>query len=340
MKVSIFSADEMKELLKMQEVLKGVEKVYRLKAKGETAVWPHVCYNFEDEPKGVIDIKSGVIKGDIGLHGAKLLNTFWGNAGSDIPVFNGLLMLFDSSTGSPLGMMDASFITCMRTGAAGAIGVKVLARENTETLFVLGAGKQAIFQVAATLILMPQIKKVYIGDPLSVENAKLFVKSLPERLAKEFKITDRGYVSFIVAEDMEACVYDSDAIITITPSKAPVIMKSWVKPGTHLSCVGADMKGKEEIDPLLFQKARIFADDIDQCMNVGEMEIPILQGFITIDDVIGELGQVLEGQVEGRKNDYDITIFDATGIALLDLVTAKIAIDLSKENGLGQNAYI
>lgn len=340
MEVSIFSADEMKSLLKMEEVIKGVERVYRLKAQGETAVWPHICYNFDEEPKGVMDIKSGAIKGDMRLHGAKLLNTFWGNADSEIPVFNGLMMLFDSNTGAPLGMMEASYITCMRTGAAGALGVKFLARENTETLFVLGAGKQAVFQIAATLQAMPQIKKVYIGDPLSLENAKKYADSLPHRLAKDFNIHNRDYVSFVAAEDLGANVYDSDAVITITPAKEPIIMREWVKAGTHLSCIGADMNGKEEIDPLLFRGARIFADDKEQCTKIGEMEIPILQGIITAGDVVGELGQVMEGQICGRLSEQDITIFDATGIALLDLITAKIAIDSSKDSKVGQKVHI
>lgn len=334
MKVTIINRNEMKDILGMKEVIEGVENVYRLKAQGQTAVWPHVCYDFE-EKKAVMDIKSGYVRGDINLHGAKMLNTFPDNTGTDIPVFNGLLMVFDSNTGAPLGMMDASYVTCMRTGAAGAIGIKTLAREDSETLFVLGAGKQAVFQIAATLLLMPKIKKVYVADVLSLENAQSFSIKMPQILNQDFNIHDRQYVEFQAVENMAECIGKSDIIITITPSRQPVIKKEWVKPGTHFSCVGADMSGKEEIFPENFQGARIFADDKPQCIHVGEMELAIKGGYITEDDVLGEIGQVLEGQIQGRTNNKEVTIFDATGIALLDLVTAKIAITSAKQKQIG-----
>ncbi|SHJ25810.1 ornithine cyclodeaminase [Dethiosulfatibacter aminovorans DSM 17477] len=339
MEVSIFGRKDMQEILEMKEVIEGVKAVYKLKAEEETAVWPLVSYDFE-EPAGVMDIKSGYIRGNINLHGAKMLNTFWGNDNVNTPIFNGLLMVFDSNTGVPLGMMDASYVTCMRTGAAGAIGVEVLARTDSRKLFILGAGKQASFQIAATLILMPGIEKVYIADALSYENAVNFADRMPEVLRKDFKILNREYVDFEAIEDMAAGVGDSDVIITITPSRSPVIKKEWLKPGTHLSCVGADMKGKVEIDPEIFTNAKIYADDKKQCMEVGEMELAVKKGIITEKKVVGEVGAVIAGLIPGRETKDEITVFDATGVALLDLVTAKIAIDLAKEKGLGRKAEI
>lgn len=339
MKVAIIGRSDMEKLLDMHEVIKGVEEVYRLKAKQETSVWPHVLYDF-DEPKGVMDIKSGYVKGDVRLHGAKMLNTFWGNQGTDVSVFNGLLMVFDSNTGAPLGMMDASYITCMRTGAAGALGVRTFARKDAETLFVLGAGKQATYQVAATVLAVPGIKKVIVYDALSYENAINFAARMPDVLKNQFGITDREYVEFHATDSAEEGVNAADVIITITPSRKPVIKKEWVKVGTHFSCIGADMSGKEEIFPENFQGARIFADDKNQTMKVGEMEMALKGGFITPDDVLGEIGQVMEGQLVGRTRDDEITIFDATGIALLDIVTAKIAIDKSMQTGIGTMAEI
>ena len=338
MKIPVFSSEDLKKLLKMRQVIAAVEDVYRLKAKDETEVWPHICYHFDGEEKGVMDIKSGVVMGNISLHGAKLLNTFWGNKNKGLPVFSGLLMVFDSSTGLPLGMMDASYITCMRTGAAGALGIKTFARKDAATLFVMGAGKQAVFQIAATSTLLPEFKTVYIGDPLSDSNAERFAKSMPERLKNDFGLSNIDEVKFIAATkgNTGCLVSQSDAIITITPSRKPLIKEEWVSPGTHLSCIGADMKGKEEIEPELFRRARAFADDLQQCVNVGEMEIPMKNGMVSEDNIGGEIGQVLEGKLPGRLSKEEITIFDATGIALLDLVTAKIAIDQAEENGVGQ----
>lgn len=337
MKVSILGRNDLEKVLEMPKVIEGVQSVYRLKAEGKTVVWPLVSYDFE-EANAVMDIRSGCVFGE-NLHGLKMLNNFPLNKEKGLPSFNGMLMIFDSTTGVPLGVMDAAYITCMRTGAAGAIGAKVLGRPESEVLFVLGAGKQAIYQIAATLTLMPQIKKIYLADALNLENAKHFAKECPEKLKQDFGINCNGF-AFQAVEDMAACVFESDIIITITPARKPVIKKEWVKPGSHFSCIGADMEGKEEIDPEIFRGARVYADDIKQCVQVGEMELPIKDGIIREEDVIGEIGQVLAGQIDGRLSDDDITIFDATGLALLDLVTGKKAIDLAGEKKLGIMAEI
>ncbi len=338
MDVRIIGRKELEAVLEMPKVIEGVKSAYTMKANGETVVWPLVSHDFEEQ-KAVMDIRSGGIFGNEQLHGLKMLNNFPLNKEQNLPPFNGMLMIFDSNTGIPLGVMDAAYITCMRTGAAGAIGAQMLGRKNSQTLFVLGAGKQAIFQIAATLIAMPNLTKVYIADSLDPENAKNFAAVCGKTIGEKFDV-DVCNIEFLPALDIPKCVGESDIIITITPAREPVIQKEWVKPGTHFSCIGADMEGKEEIDPALFVGARIFADDIHQCVNVGEMERPIKAGIIHRDDIAGEIGQVVSGQITGRTCDEEITIFDATGLALLDLVTGKRAIDLAKEKQLGITADI
>ncbi len=335
MKVRILNRADLIKVLDIKDVIEGVKNVYKWKTEGKTSVWPHVIHHFDEEPKGVMDIKSGYVGGDVKLHGAKMLNTFWGNANTEIPIFNGLMMVFDSTTGAPLSMLDASYITSMRTGAAGAIGVEAMSRKNTETLFILGAGRQASFQLAATLNLMPQIKKVYVCDAITLENARKFAKEMPDLLVNSFGIENRKYVEFVPVEDMEKDLKDSDAIITITPAREPVIKAEWLKEGVHLSCVGADMSGKQEIYGECFMGARIIADDIEQTMKIGEMEIPLKDGIIKPSDIAGEIGDVLLGTIDGRKSEQETTIFDATGIALLDIATAKIAYEKAEKLGIG-----
>lgn len=333
MEVVVLSRKDLESVLNMPEVIKGVAAVYKEKSAGNTVVWPLVEHHF-NELNAVMDIRSGGVFGNINLHGLKMLNNFPLNAKEGLPAFTGLLMVCDSTTGLPLGIMDASFITSMRTGAAGAIGAKSLARKDAKTLMMLGAGRQSIFQIAATLTLIPSIEKVIVTDPLSFDNAVSFAENCAGRLNKEFGIEAKD-VSFQAIENIQNAVGESDIIITITPARTPAIKKEWIKPGTHLSCVGADMVGKEEIDPQIFADARFFGDDINQCLRVGEMEIPFKTGIIKEDDVAGEIGQVLAGAVEGRTSQDEITIFDATGLALLDLITAKTAIALAKEKGIG-----
>ncbi len=332
MEICILGRKELEKLLDMRKVIEGVKEVYQLKAKGETVVWPLVAYDFS-EYDAVMDIRSGYVKG-VELHGLKMLNNFPHNKEKGLPSFNGMLMIFDSKTGIPMGVMDAAYVTCMRTGAAGAIGAEALARKDSEVLFVLGAGKQAIYQIAATLILLPNIKKIYVADALDPDNARNFVEECAEVLKNNFDI-DCNNKTFIAAEDIASAVGESDIVITITPARNPVILKEWIKPGTHFSCIGADMEGKEEIDPEIFRGARIFADDMPQCMRVGEIEIPIKQNIISKQDINGEIGEVLTGKISGRVSYEEITVFDATGLALLDLVTGEKAIKAAKEKKFG-----
>ena len=172
MKMMFLSRADIEKVLDMKSTIEGVREVYRLKSLGRTAVWPLISYDFDD-PHGVMDIKSGCVFGE-NVHGLKMLNSFPGNARRGLPVFTGVLMIFDSETGIPQGVMDASFITCMRTGAAGALGANLLARPESHRLFILGAGRQAMFQIAASLLLMPKIDAVRISDPLDAENARRF----------------------------------------------------------------------------------------------------------------------------------------------------------------------
>lgn len=337
MNIKVLGRKDLENVLEMPKVIEGVESVYKLKAEGRTVVWPLVSYEFE-EANAVMDIRSGCVFGE-NLHGLKMLNNFPGNKEKGLPPFNGMLMIFDSATGIPLGVMDAAYITCMRTGAAGAVGAKALARKDSKTLFILGAGKQAIYQIAATLLLFPGLTKVYICDPLNPGNAIRFAAECKDTLKAEFNL-ECDSTAFDAAGDIAEAVGESDIIITITPARNPVIKKEWVKPGTHFSCIGADMEGKEEIDPLILKGARIFADDKAQCIRVGEMELAIKSGMITEDQVAGELGEVLSGKVKGRVSEDGITVFDATGLALLDLVTGRKAIDLANEKQLGITADI
>ena len=312
MSVLILNREQVKQVISMKEVIQEVREVYRLKSQGKSVIWPLVNYEFVDE-HAAMDIRSGYIKG-VQLHGLKMLNNFPENREKGLPPFNGIMMVYDSNTGIPVSVMDASYVTCMRTGAAGALGVDLLARKDAKHLFILGAGKQAPFQIAATLLLRPAIDKVYIADPM-----------FPG-------------VEFVPALDLASAVGDSDAIITVTPSRKPIIQKAWLKPGTHLSCLGSDMESKQEIESTIFQGAAFYADDRAQCIRVGEMELPIKQGVVSADDITGEIGDLIDGKVPGRTSDTQTTIFDATGLYILDLAAAKVAIDRALAEGVGLQA--
>lgn len=329
--VTVLSGEDTKKLLNMEDVIEAVEGVYRKKAKGEMNVYPMVFHEFEPGVSDM-DIKSGDIKDDV--FGLKMVSWYAENPKIGLPALIGTILVCDSKTGVPLGIADGSHITGMRTGAAAAIGAKYLARKNADTLLMVGAGHIGPFAVAATLKAMPQIKKVLLSCPITPEEEMDAVAKLKETLVGFFK-HDISAVEIIPAGALDLACQQADIIITATPTKTPILKAEWIKAGTHLSCVGADMPGKQEIAGEIMKNAVIFTDDLPQCCNVGEIELPIKAGIISKEDITGEIGQLIEGQIAGRTSDDQITIYDTTGMALLDLATAKIALKAAAALDIG-----
>ncbi|SEM43461.1 ornithine cyclodeaminase [Paenisporosarcina quisquiliarum] len=332
----VLSNEIVKQVLNVNQVIDLVETVYKSKSESKTESWPTIFYDFQPG-KADMDIKSGYLKSEK-LFGHKTVTWFAENEEKGIPTLIGLISVFDAETGRPLGITDASFITGIRTGASGAVGAKYLARKNSKNLLVLGAGNQAIFQIAATLTALPNLKKVMISARNKIK-LKSFITSISQRLRHEFGI-DTETIIFEEVECLESAVKNSDIIITVTSSRVPLIKNEWVQKGTHISCIGADMAGKQEIESEILSRASIYVDDMEHCVQVGEIELPLKQGIITESNISGEIGDLILGKIKGRSNDEEVTVFDATGMALLDLYTAKIALQAAEEKGLGRKSEI
>lgn len=323
-KIFVLSEEDTKQLLELEEVIEAIENVYKEKSSGSGKVFPLVFHEFE---KGVadMDIKSGTLD-KMGVYGLKLVSWFGNNPSKGLPSLSGIVMLFDSSTGLPIGTISAEHMTGMRTGAAGAIGAKYLARNNSEVMLMVGSGHQASYQIRAMQTVIKGLKKVFVYDPINFESAKGFISKF------EYKLDS---IEYIPVQDLETSVANSDIIVTATPSKKPLIMKEWVKAGTHFSCMGSDMSGKQEIDENILKSAKLFTDDILQSVSVGEFEVGINNGTITKEDIICEIGDVLNGEYDGRTSDNDITVFDSTGIGLQDIAAGYIAIQKAKKINIG-----
>jgi len=195
----------------------------------------------------------------------------------------------------------------MRTGAAGAVAAKYLAPKKTVTLGIDGTGRQAEAQVLATA------EELEIG--------RVLVWSRNPRHAEDFaRRMDRFDCTCVSLE--KAC--DADLIVTTTPSRTPIIRSEWVHEGTHINAIGADAPGKEELDPVLLNRAQVFVDDMAQATHSGEVNVPIAQGLYRAEDIAGTLGEVVIGKKK-REGPDRITIFDSTGLAIQDLAIASIA---------------
>ncbi len=331
--IRVLTLEDTEKLLAMADVIDCVEKVYIEKSNGTAAVWPMVFYEFNP---GVadMDIKSGYLK-EQGIYGMKLVSWFGENPKKGLPALTGAVMIFDAETGRPLGLINGEHMTGMRTGAAGAIGIKYLARPDSETLLMVGAGHQAAFQITAALTVAPNLKNILVYDPMNYENAERFCESFELRGAEYKGLTDkvlkdRG-VSIEPVMDLEKAVSKSDVIITATPSRSSMISKDWVKPGTHFSCMGSDMSGKQEIDSEIMSVSKVFVDDIDQAVAVGEIEMAIKNELMKPSDICSEIGDVIVKKAVGRADTSDITVFDSTGIGLQDLITGALALRKAEE---------
>ena len=343
--IRILNQQMVKQLLLPEETIETVEAVYRSKAEQRSVIWPMVFYEFEPG-RADMDIKSGYMK-ELGIYGLKLVSWYGENPSRQLPALYGTTMLFDSKSGAPVGIVDAEYITGMRTGAAAAIGSKWLGKKDALHLLLVGAGHQGLFQLLTHLIAVPTITTVRICSPLSQEKEQAFAATARQRLQELLQVEGTNHseyvarlqkINFEAAGDRAAAVAQSEIIVTATPSKSPLIKAEWVKAGTHISCVGADMSGKQELESRQFARARIFVDDRHQAISVGETELPIKQGIINEESIVGEIGEVLTGAVQGRLSDEDITIFDTTGIALQDLAVTKQVLDKAQVQGLGQVA--
>jgi alanine dehydrogenase len=240
------------------------------------------------------------------------VNVHPNNPAKGFPTVMALTVILDIDTGQPVAVINATRLTDMRTGAAGAIAAKYLSARKEIVLGVIGTGRQAQAQVTA------------ISRELKIRQIKIWSRN-PEHVRK---FADRFMEFPCVASSLEnAC--DCDVLVTTTPSRTPIIRSEWIHAGTHINAIGADAPGKEELDPALLRRAQVFVDDPAQAIHSGEINVPISNGIYRATDIAGTLGEIVTGRKK-RAGPDTITIFDSTGLAIQDLAIAKIAMKHGK----------
>lgn len=330
--IRVISEKDVERIFTLPMAIDAVEKAYLQKQTGSGEVWPMVFHEF-DPGHADLDIKSGNLNEEE-IFGLKVVSWYGANPEKKLPALFGTSLVFDINTGAPKAVLNAGPITAYRTGAAGAIGAKYLARKESKQLLMVGCGEIAVYLTAATLITMPQLEKIVIINPWKPQMAVDMLKEITAEVDSLLKEAGLERHADIMAEtEAEPAVRTSDVILTATPSYEPLIKAEWVKPGTHFSCIGSDMSGKQEIESAIFANARVFGDDVNQCLSVGECEKPYKEGVLK--ELAGEIGGVIAGTVTGRSSAEEITIFDSTGIALQDLASAAAILKEAEKNGYG-----
>ncbi|CAN7418256.1 ornithine cyclodeaminase family protein [Pseudoduganella sp. LjRoot289] len=311
MKTLLLNKEQVGSLICMREVIGTVEEAYKAFNSNQVIQPDYIGIDLPS-PRGDIDFKLGYYKANEVISMKASSGGFINNPTTyGVPSGMGTILLFDARTCALICVMDGSLITGLRTGAAGAVSVKVLARKDAKKITSIGTGNQARMQIRAISEVM-KIEEIHAWD------------STRETLAK-FKadIESEFGIPVIMANSKKDAVEQADILITTTRGKGPLVEAAWVKPGTHIVAIGTDTQGKQELDPELFRNAKIVNDSIEQCIEKGETWHPLVKNIIAKSDIHAEIGEILLGKKAGRENDEEITIFDSTGMAIQDNTTSN-----------------
>ncbi len=323
MKTLLLTKEEVRGLISMKEAIGTVEEAYRA-FNSDQVVQPGYTGIHLPSPRGEIDFKLGYDKSSEMISMKASSGGFIDNpTAHGVPNGMGTILLFDARSCALVCVMEGSLITGLRTGAAGAVSVKALARRNSRKIASIGTGNQARMQVRAISEVM-RIEEIHAWD----EN--------PDALAKFENDIERELGIAVVPESSkQEAVERADILVTTTRGKGSLVEAGWVRPGTHIVAIGTDQRGKQELDPAIFRNAKIVNDSIAQCAEKGETWHPLSSNIITRDDIHAEIGEILLGRKPGRESDEEVTIFDSTGMAIQDNTTAAKIYRNAMQGGVG-----
>ncbi len=315
----IISESLAQDLVSIEDAIEAVAATFIAMAQGKARNYP-VVREMVGHADAVYGVKAG---GDISAPflGLKAGGYWPHNLPRGLTNHQSSTLMFDPETGRASGLVSANYLTGVRTGAASALATRALSRADATVLGIIGTGGQSVHQLRATAKVRG-LTRVHAWDPLP-ENVTRFAEA----------VTALG-LEYVAETSPQAVADAAEIIITVTPSQKPIMQKDWIRPGTHISAMGADTKGKQELDPALVAAARVFVDEAAQAISIGECQHAYAQGMIGAADLTA-LGAVLEGRAEGRRSEAEITLFDGTGVALQDLVVADLAMRRAIEQGRG-----
>lgn len=317
----ILTNTQVRRLIGMRDVLKAVEKAFIFYGRG-FAHMPSKIYLHLDKYNGDFRAMPAYIEG-IEAAGIKWVNVHPKNRRFGLPAVMATIILNDPQNGFPLCIMDATLITNLRTGASGGIAAKYLARKDSSVVGLVGCGAQARTQLLALKELF-KIRLVRVWGN-KIEYARKFLKD-----------TRHLGLDMEIKEKISDCVKYADIVVTTTPARKPIVKSIWIKDGTHINAIGADAKGKEELQPKLLKKAKIVVDDYKQAYHSGEINVPLSKGIITKKDIYASLGEILTGKKKGRTTQKEITIFDSTGLAIQDIAVADLVYKRALKKKVGR----
>lgn len=307
--MKILSRDQIEKTLSIPKILKAIEDGFKLYSQGEAIIPPIASLHFE-HPPGDCHIKYGYSKRGK-YYVVKIASGFHENSKHGLPSNNGLMLLFDKQTGKPVCiLLDEGYLTDIRTAAAGYVAAKNLAPTTVACVGIVGTGAQAYYQLKF-LSFATKCRRCLIWGR-DIEKAKKFAKH-----------PDLNEWTIATAKNLDQLATECNLIVTTTSSSHPLLLAEHIKRGMHITAIGTDDIGKQELDEKIFIKAdNIIVDSRSQCTAYGDVSYALKKNFIGLEKLV-ELGEVLTNPSLGRTSNNQITVCDLTGIAIQDLQIAE-----------------
>jgi len=318
----VINAEDQKSLIEMNEVIEYAANALKEFSASRTVTPIRAVLPFFDS-KNTALVMPSVAEG-LGTVGLKVVTVAPNNTKVGKKTINGLVMLLDFETGEPLALLEGSYLTMVRTGALSGVATKYLARKDSTTLCVIGTGGQSEGLVEAVLAVR-DIEKIIVTNRTE-QKAVNFAEYIMEKYSK--------YVQ--VYTDPNEAVREADIIVTATNSSSPVFTES-LKPGVHVNAIGSFKPTMQELPSHIISLAdKVVVESKEAALEeTGDLQIPIREGVFKEGGIYAELGQIVSGELKGRENDKEITVFKSVGLAVVDIVTAIYVYKKAIQNGVG-----
>jgi len=312
----ILKKEDILNLLDFDEIIGVIENSFVDFSTGK-ALMPTPQDIILKEFKGETHVKSAYVKGSE-YYCIKIASGFYNNPKIGLNSSQGMMILLEAKTGQPTCiLLEEGHLTDVRTAAAGAVAAKYLANKGSEKVLVVGTGIQAKLQVEFLLRIMP-IKKLFVWGRS---------EGKAEDYCNHLQIKSPALELKIIKNLNEAQNLEIDIIVTATPSRQALLAKNTIPKAVHINAIGADMPGKQELDENILSAAKVITDSTAQCSKSGELQHALKAGVMKVNDVHGELGEVISNNKKGRDNPEEITVFDSTGLGVQDLAIARYVFD-------------
>ena len=319
----ILTGDDVQQALPMDQAIEAVKAAFAQLSKGEADVPLRTSLDVPQH-NGVTLFMPAYLADDDAM-AMKIVSVFSDNPGKGLPLIHAAVIVVDAETGAPEAMLDGTYLTALRTGAASGAATELLARRDARVAAIFGAGAQGRTQLEAVCAIRP-IDQAWIYD-IDREQARIAAEELSELLNLSVEVADTP-----------ACAASrADVICTATTSSSPVLSDADVRPGTHINAIGAYTPDMQEIPPETILRAKVVIDHHEAALaEAGDLLIPIGEGVITVDHIHAELGEVIAGDKAGRETAEELTLFKSVGVAVQDVAAAAAALKAAREMGLGR----